>query len=81
MVGDGNIIREDAILVKSPAWPMGLPCTKTLLAETTTLANGGQKVSLHTGNPGAGVKTSPAAATGRPFAKTVFTIGETTFTG
>lgn len=81
MVGDGNIVRDDGAFVKSPTCEMGLPCTKTLLAEVTTLARGGHEVSLHTGKPGAGVKTSPAAAIGRPFANTVFTIGITVFTG
>lgn len=45
------------------------------------LAKGTQVVSSHTGKPGAGVRTSPALALGRPFANTVATMGVTTFGG
>lgn len=45
------------------------------------LASGGQKVSGHTGKPGAGVRTSPALALGRPLANTVATMGVTIFGG
>ena len=81
MVGLGNIVRDDWVFVKSPTWDMGCPCTKTLLTEVTTLPSGGHEVSLQTGNPGAGVRTSPNAATGRPFANTVFTTGITELIG
>jgi hypothetical protein len=80
-VGTGNIVRGVAGFVKSPTWADERPLTKTLLGAMIVLANGGQKVSLQTGKPGAGVKTSPALALGRPCEKTVATIGVTTFCG
>lgn len=80
-MGTGSIVRGDAGFVKSPTWADGRPLTKTLLGAMIVLARGGQKVSLQTGKPGAGVNTSPALALGRPFEKTVDTIGVTTFCG
>ncbi len=80
-VGAGSIVRGVAGFVKSPTWADGRPLTKTLLGAMIILDNGGQKVSLQTGNPGAGVKTSPDFDLGRPWEKTVDTIGVTTFCG
>jgi hypothetical protein len=80
-VGAGNIVRGEAGFVKSPTCAVGLPFTKTLLGAIIVLANGGQKVSLQTGKPGAGVNTSPAVALQRPCENTVDTIGVTVFGG
>jgi hypothetical protein len=55
--------------------------TKDLLAAIIALGRGVHVTSLHVGNPGAGVKTSPAFALGLPLAKTLETIGATTFGG
>ncbi len=80
-MGAGSIVRGEAGFVKSPTWADGSPFTMTLLTPMMVLSKGGQKVSLQTGNPGAGVSTSPTLALGRPFAITVDTIGVTVFGG
>jgi hypothetical protein len=81
LVGTGNIIRGDVVFVKSPTCAEGNPFTNTVLTEIIVLSNGGQNVSLQTGNPGAGVNTSPPFALGIPAANTVETIGVTVFGG
>jgi hypothetical protein len=80
-VGTGSIVRGETVFVKSPTCADGRPFTKTLLGAMIALARGVQVVSLQTGKPGAGVRTSPALPLGRPFANTVATMGVTMFGG
>ena len=81
LVGTDNIVRGDAVFVKSPTCAEGNPFTNTVLTEIIVLFNGEQDVSLQTGNPGAGINTSPPFALGMPAANTVETIGVTVFGG
>lgn len=80
-MGAGNIVRPEATFVKSPTWADGRPFMKTLLGATMTLASGGQKVSLQTGYPKTGLRTSVPAALGLPLANTVETMGAMMFGG
>jgi len=80
-VGTGSIVRGETVFVKSPTCADGRPFTKTLLGAMMARARGVQVVSLQTGKPGAGVRTSPALARGLPLANTVDTIGVTIFGG
>jgi len=81
LVGNGNIVRGEAGFVKSPTEATDCPLTNNLLTAIGVLANGGHTVSLQTGNPGAGVRTSPTFATGLPLMKVLETTGVTVLTG
>lgn len=80
-MGTGSIVRGETGFVKSPTCADGRPFTKTLLGAMIVRAIGVQVVSGQTGKPGAGVRTSPALALGRPLANTVAAMGVTTFGG
>jgi len=81
LVGTGSIVRGETGFVKSPTCADGRPFTKTLLGAMIVLAMGVHVVFGQTGKPGAGVRTSPALALGRPLANTVATMGVTIFGG